>query len=91
MEIKPNLTTGMVSGPASTPPPSTERKTLSPKDFAAFGEAETLNRQLGDEPEVRSGTVARAQELIGQVSWPPPVVIRRIANLLAANMNEIPE
>jgi hypothetical protein len=91
MEIKPNLTTGAASGAASTPPPTVERKTLSPKDFAAFDEADTLNRQLSDEPEVRSGAVARAQELIGQADWPSPVVIRRIANLLAANMNEIPE
>jgi hypothetical protein len=54
-------------------------------DAATFEHTQGLEQALSDSPAVRPEVVARAQELIGDVSYPPEETIRQIAILIAAN------
>ena len=54
---------------------------------AQFDGADGLERSLQATPEVRPQTIARAQQLIGDVAYPPPKTIRRIAALLAMHLD----
>lgn len=53
---------------------------------ASFDGADELNASLAAVPDVRAEAITRAQNLVAQASYPPPEVIKRIANLLAANL-----
>lgn len=55
-------------------------------DTAQFDRATALDRALMDTPDLRPGEVARARVLIGDVSYPPPQTIQRIASLLAMDV-----
>ncbi len=59
-------------------------------DTAQFDGAAALNRALADTPELRPEAVERARELIGDVTYPPPETIKRIASLLALNVQDEP-
>lgn len=88
MQISPNSNTG--------PVPRTWWKALPPApggqgaDTAQFDRAAALNRALADTPEGRPGEVERARELIGDVTYPPPETIKRIASLLALHLEDEP-
>jgi hypothetical protein len=53
------------------------------QDKAVFDQSRSLNHALNSSPEIRGAEVARAQELIASVKYPPDEVIRGIAQLLA--------
>ena len=53
------------------------------QDKAIFDQSRSLNQALSASPEIRGAEVARAQELIASVKYPPDDVIRGIAQLLA--------
>ncbi|MHC1765490.1 MAG: hypothetical protein AB9869_14510 [Verrucomicrobiia bacterium] len=59
-------------------------------DSARFDAADELDRALRAEPEVRPGEVERAERLIGDVAYPPPETIRRLAVLLAMHLDDSP-
>ncbi len=59
-------------------------------DTAQFDHATALDRALMDTPDLRPGEVERARVLIGDVSYPRPESVRRIASLLATNLADEP-
>jgi hypothetical protein len=85
MEIKANnnidsVARAMASQVKAAPP-------KAPADAAAFEHAQGLDQALLDSPAVRPEVVARAQQLISDVAYPPQEMIKRIAILMAANSN----
>lgn len=88
MQVSPNNNSGPVS--------RTYWKSFPPApgghgaDTAQFDRAAALNRALADTPDVRPSEVERARDLIGDVSYPPPETIKRIASLLALNLKAEP-
>lgn len=83
MEINPNrnvnpaLPAGVSVKPRSVAPASSD---------SSFEQSASLNASLQAAPEVRASEVSRAEGLVSSPSYPPPEVIKRIANLLAANL-----
>ena len=85
MEIKPNTHIDPVRyRPAN---PSKARPSQTPTDSAHFEESDALNRGLQANPEVRPEAVARARQLIGDASYPPPHAIQSMAALLAEHLD----
>lgn len=86
MQIDSNLSPNTVA--RTTPAATSAAKAVNAQaaDSVSFAQAEAINKSLKEEPDVRSSEVERAQNLIGQVQWPPEVVIRRFSNLLAIHM-----
>ena len=87
MEVKLDTNVSPVSlRPLSKPttPP------VPPTDSIRFDGADQLNQSLQATPEVRRETVDRAQQLIGDVNYPPPQTIRRLAALLAMHLDQSP-
>ncbi|MFO1497044.1 MAG: hypothetical protein U1G07_01380 [Verrucomicrobiota bacterium] len=87
MEVKLDTNINAVSHrpitkPANPAPPAT--------DSTRFDGAEQLNQSLQTTPESRPDVVARAQQLIGDVTYPPPETIRRLATLLAMHLDKDP-
>lgn len=88
MQVSPNNSSGPVS--------RTYWKSFPPApgghgvDTAQFDRATALNRALEDTPDLRPAEVERARGLIGDVSYPPPETIKRIASLLALNTQDEP-
>jgi hypothetical protein len=55
-------------------------------DGASFERSAALNRSFASTPDVRPEVVERARRLIDDTSYPPPVAISKIANLLAMKL-----
>jgi hypothetical protein len=55
---------------------------------ASFEQSAGLDSALRAAPDTRSEVVSRAEDLVSSSAYPPPEVIKRIANLLAANLIE---
>lgn len=55
-------------------------------DDTSFEQSAGLTSALESAPNSRADVIARAEKLINDPSYPPPEMIRRIANLLAANL-----
>ena len=53
---------------------------------SSFEGAQGLSEALLRTPESRPDLVARAREMVASPNYPPPEMIRNLANLLAANM-----
>lgn len=85
MEIKPNAQ-------VEPPPPlvvgqSRPRPVSEPVDEMTFNQSQALDQRLQDEPEVRADKVAHAKELVSGINYPPQETIKKIANLLAMNLD----
>lgn len=57
----------------------------------SFHATEALNVALNQTPEVRPEIVEKAKRLIADSHYPPTEAIRKISDLLAMNLQEIPE
>ena len=84
MEIKPNISIG----PASlvTVSQAKARQAQAEIDSAAFEGVAALTEALRATPRVRPEVVAQAQQLIGDVKYPPAEIIRGIVTLCAMNL-----
>ncbi len=89
MEINPNLNSGAVNRISEQSSPA--RPIRATGDQAVFNRSEALNRSFAETPEVRQDKVARARELIGQVTYPPRETIAKISDLLAMNISSTRE
>ncbi len=89
MEINPNSNTGSVNRVAHPAPQA--RPVRGTGDQAVFNRSEALDRSFAEMPEVRPEKVARARELIGQVTYPPRETIAKISDLLALDINTNPQ
>jgi hypothetical protein len=89
MEIDPSAKTGAVYKAADRPPLVHPAK--SPVDQAMFNRSEALDRAFSQVPEVRPEKVARARDLIGQVTYPPRETIAKISELLALTIKPTAE
>ena len=56
-------------------------------DKASFTTAESLTSALDQTPATRGEKVAQAQSLVEDYTYPPPVLIRKIAARLAMNID----
>ncbi len=86
MQIDSNLSPNTVARTSPAATQAAKAANAPVVDSASFAQAEAINQSLKGEPDVRSSEVERARTLVGQVQWPPEIVIRRISNLLAVNM-----
>ena len=84
MQINPNSNIGPI--PSSRPSSPQPREVQAPTDGVAFGDTESLNLALSEVPESRNDKVESAKKLIADATYPPPETIRKIADLLAANL-----
>jgi hypothetical protein len=85
MEITPNSNIEPAARAAAS-----QVKARAPQpsgDTAAFDRAEALSRTLQTTPLVRPDVVEIAREYIGDVKYPPEETIRRIAVLLATQLD----
>ncbi len=78
-----NNISSQVIEPRGPEPQEMARAVRVDQDKAVFDQSRNLNQALSASPEVRGAEVARAQELIASVKYPPDEVIRGIAQLLA--------
>ena len=67
--------------PATPPAPAAQ-------DAASFSGSKALDDALARSPDVRTGEVARAKELVKQSDSPPAEMIRKIGLLMASAMND---
>ena len=56
-------------------------------DEMAFDQSQALDQRLQEQPAVRAEVVAKAKELVSDVHYPPQETIRKIASLLAMNLD----
>jgi hypothetical protein len=87
MEISPKTNVDPVV--RTTPGQTPVRESRAAREAVSFAGTEALNSALAGVPEVRLQVVERAKELANDASYPPPEIIKRIANLLA--MDSEPE
>jgi hypothetical protein len=83
MEINPNRNVDPAL-PAGAP--SKTRVQAAGSSDISFEGSDSLNAALKSFPNSRADVVSRAEDLVSQSAYPPPEVINRIANLLAANL-----
>jgi hypothetical protein len=83
MRVDPNNGLRGVNGVASQKAERTPR--LEP-DEMNVSQAEAVRKALEDTPAVRAAEVARAKSLVQDKSYPPDVIIQKIASLLAIEM-----
>ena len=62
------------------------RATGVARDGREFTKTEAIHKALELSPDVRSEKVAAGKLLLGDVHYPPPDTIHRIANLLASTI-----
>jgi hypothetical protein len=84
MEINPNRSVNPVT-PAGEPAKA-KAVNSAPTSGASFEQSAHLRAALDATPDARAEVVIRAENLIASSSYPPSEVIKRIANLLAANL-----
>jgi hypothetical protein len=85
MEIKLNTNIESVGRVAGSQPKKLEAKTE--EQTPSFDRSEALNDALRQTPDVRSEVVANAKKAVGNSSYPPSETIRKIAVLLAKNID----
>lgn len=85
MQVNPNYNLGGPS-PVGAKPAAAARPAAEMDEAAAFGDTAALNESLAASPDVRADQVARARELIADTHYPPPEGIKKIAQLLALNL-----
>ena len=56
-------------------------------DTSMLSASESLDRALESEPSTRAEAVEKARKLVGDVAYPPPETVKRLANLLAISVN----
>ena len=86
MEINP-IRSSNVTGPvAGVSKAKANGATARVDGDSSFEQSESLSSALAATPDTRAEVVIRAENLVASASYPPPEVIKRIANLLAANL-----
>lgn len=88
MEINPNRN---VDGPANvgaSPVKARSAQRADAEEETQFTQSLSLDSALDKTPDTRADVVARAETLVSSSEYPPPEMIKRIANLLAANLIE---
>jgi hypothetical protein len=83
MEINPNRN---VDPPSPVGPTFKARIPARGSSDISFEQSANLNAALEATPDSRPDVVSRAEDLVSSASYPPPEMINRIANLLAANL-----
>ena len=86
MEIGHNFDASAVSRVIAARPPPAERPGGNGRP--SFESTTALDQALQQEPHIRAEAVARAKNYIGEVAYPPPETIAKIANLLALHFND---
>jgi hypothetical protein len=86
MQVNLNLNSAGAVGPTTSPP--RKNKASQGSDAAEFSGAAALDQSLKSTPGVRPEVVARARELIVQPDYPPAETMRKIATLLAFNIDQ---
>ena len=87
MQIDPtNTRTGEVAPKANIKPAS--KPQASGPDTVNLAKAEAINTALRAQTEARVEAIEKAQNLIGQVKWPPPEAIHQFSKLLASNWTD---
>ncbi len=84
MEINPNRSVDPLA-PAVGPAKAKETHAAEQSE-ASFHQCASLDSALASTPDCRADVVAKAEKLISSPNYPPPEVIKRIANLLAASL-----
>ena len=84
MEINPNRSVNPVT-PAGAPAKA-KAVTPAPAEAASFEQSAYVRAALDAAPDTRAEVIIRAENLVASSSYPPTEVIKRIANLLAANL-----
>jgi hypothetical protein len=85
MEINPNRSVNPVT-PAAEPAKAKAATSAPVESEASFEQSAYLRGALKAAPDSRAEVVIRAENLVASSSYPPTEVIKRIANLLAANL-----
>ena len=86
MEINPNRSVNPVN-PVVAPAKAQAASGPAPTNGdASFEQSSELRATLDAAPDTRAEVVIRAENLVASSSYPPTEVIKRIANLLAANL-----
>jgi hypothetical protein len=84
MEIKLNISNDLSNRPVDRPVAS---RPIGPvRNQEAFENLDTLKREMDAIPVVRPEAVARGQELLSDVHYPPEQTIRSLATLFAMTM-----
>ena len=89
MEINPNRHLDQAI-PVGAPVKAKSSAPVTDDANASFQQSAGLDSSLKATPDSRPEMVSRAEDLVSSSAYPPPEVIKRIANLLAANMLEEP-
>ena len=82
MQINANNRTGSL-GPVVGQRPVAAQKPASEASQVELRQSEAVNNALQATPDVRHDKVERARELIVNQEYPPEMILRGIANLLA--------
>jgi hypothetical protein len=85
MRIEPN--NGTSQPPATNGRPAPARPTPSGDTTAEFRRTDSINASMQGATNSRPEEVARAKELVATNQYPPPVMIGRIARLLAMQIS----
>lgn len=85
MEINPNRSVNPVT-PAGEPAKARATAPATAQSSSSFEQSTFLRAALDAAPNSRAEVVIRAENLVASSSYPPSEVIKRIANLLAANL-----
>jgi hypothetical protein len=86
MRVEPNDNLNALSSVTSSKPAA--EKLFPAEASPSFDQIDSLNAALLHQEEVRTQKIERAISLIGKVDWPPTEVIRRIATLVAAHLDD---
>jgi hypothetical protein len=86
MEVK--LDTEFISIARITNSATRPRAVAATGQDASFGQTDALNGALAQAPDVRPGEVERAKAFVSTESYPPQVMMQKIARLLAVMSDE---
>jgi hypothetical protein len=86
MQVNLNLNSAGAVGPSTSP--LRRNKAAQNSDAAEFNGAAALDQSLTTTPGVRPEVIARARELVAQPDYPPAETMRKIAALLAFNIDQ---
>jgi hypothetical protein len=84
MRVDPNLNPGGVDGTVAPKRPA--RSAPAAVEPASFAGADALDTSMLNAPDSRPAAVDRARALIQDANYPPPEVLRGVANLLATKL-----
>jgi hypothetical protein len=83
MEIKLNVNSDLANRPVDRPAARPVGPVRNPE---AFENLDALQREMDAIPVIRPEAVARGQELLSNVDYPPDETIRSLATLLAMKL-----